>query len=169
MVNEGQIHLGFLPYSHSVGSTVALAVLAWVVLDRVTHDSRIATAIAISIVSHIVLDVVHHEPDISLLPVSWGLRLGLGLTLHPVADAIVETGYGVLCWQLFAGSWALLVGILLLNALNLPFMFARADAAQSIADRPTLLTTVVLIQIVSWIVVWALARRRSAQLAHAAC
>ena len=119
--------------------------------------------------SHIVLDIIHHEPDIPLLPAEWGPRLGFGLALHPVADAIVEAAYGVFCWRMFGGSWALLAGVLVLNALDLPFMFAKQDAARTIAERPSLLTTIVVVQIVvSWLVVWALARRRGAQYAQSA-
>jgi hypothetical protein len=162
---DGRIHLGFLPYSHSVGSALMFAAVAWAMVRTLSRDTRLATVIAIAIVSHVVLDIIHHEPDIRLLPFLRGPRLGLGLTLHPLADALVEVAYGVLCWQIFGGSWALLAGILVLNALDLPFMFAKANAAGQIARQPAILTTVVLVQIVvSWMVIWALARRRAAQL-----
>jgi hypothetical protein len=161
VVIDGRIHLGFLPYSHSVGSTLALAAATWAIVRATTGDARWAFAIAVAIVSHIVLDIVQHEPDIQLLPVAWGPRLGLGLTRHPLANAVVETAYGGLCWRLFGGSRALLAGIVGLNALDLPFMFAKSEAAARIAWTPALLTTIVLGQIlVSWIVVWALARGR---------
>ncbi|HEY2906254.1 MAG TPA: hypothetical protein VGJ29_10175 [Vicinamibacterales bacterium] len=161
MVSDGRIHLGFLPYSHSVASTLALAAVAWILIRSVWGDTRVATAIAVAIVSHIVLDIIHHEPDVRLLPLDWGPRLGFGLTLHPVADALVESAYCMFCWRLFGGSWMLLGGLLILNALDLPFMFAKSDAASQIARHPAILTTVVLAQIlVSWIVVWLLARKR---------
>jgi len=90
---------------------------------------------------------------------------GFGVTRHPVADAVIETAYGVLCWQLFGGSWALLGDIPLLNALDLPFMFAKSNAASQIARQPAVLTTVVPVQILlSWIVVWIFARKRGMQL-----
>jgi hypothetical protein len=93
--------------------------------------------------------------------------MGLGLTLHPWADAVVETVYGIVCWQLFGGSWALLVGILTLNVLDWPFMFSKGNAADTIARQPAILTTVVLVQIVlSWVVIWVLAKRRSRLLAQ---
>ena len=168
VVSDGRIHLGFLPYSHSVGSTLAVAGVAWIVVHAIRRDKRVATAIALAIVSHIVLDIIQHEPDIRLLPLSVGPKLGFGLTLKPVADALVETLYGVVCWWIFGGRWPLLAGILSLNALDLPFMFRKADAASRVAQQPAILTTVVLIQIVlSWMVIWTLARRRSAQLAQA--
>ena len=167
VVSGERIHLGFLPYSHSVGSTLALAGVVWLTIRVLTHDSRVATALAIGIVSHILLDIIQHEPDIRLLPLASGPRLGLGLTLHPLLDLIVETAYGVFCCQLFGGSWALLVGIIVLNASDAPFMFTKADASATIGQHPSILTSVVLAQIiVSWVVVWALARRRSQQLAR---
>jgi hypothetical protein len=169
VVSNGRVHLGFLPYSHSVGSSVILAAAAWVIIRAVSHESRVASAVAIGILSHIVLDIVQHEPDIRLFPIAWGPRLGLELTLHPFADATVETAYCVLCWQLFGGSWALLAGILVLNASDLPFMLAKGGAAPTIAHHPSILTTVVLLQIVvSWVVVWFLARQRGAALERAA-
>lgn len=133
VVSGGRIHLGFLPYSHSVGSTLALAGGVWLIIRAVTRDSRLATALAIGIVSHILLDIIQHEPDIRLLPLASGPRLGFGLTLHPLLDLTVETAYGVLCWQLFGGSWTLLAGILMLNASDAPFMFAKGNASTTIA------------------------------------
>ncbi len=162
--SDGRIHLGYLPYSHSVASTLALAAVAWAIVRARTGDPRVAAAIAVGIVSHIVLDIVQHETDVPLFPSAWGPRLGLGLTLHPLANAVIEFAYGIACWQLFGGRLALLAGILLLNALDVPFMVAGADAAVAVARHPSILTTVVLVQIVvSWTVVWALARTRSGQ------
>ena len=68
----------------------------------------------------------------------------LDLTLHPAVDAPVEIVYGIVCWQMFGGSWALRAAILILNALDLPFMSAKSDAAEQIARQPAILTTVVL-------------------------
>jgi hypothetical protein len=168
VIIDGRLHLGFLPYSHSLVSTIALAGLTCVTARVLTGDRRLGLALALGIVSHVVLDIIHHEPDVRLLPLSWGPRLGLGLTLHPLADAVVEIAYGVLCWQWFGGSWALLAGIVFLNVADVPFMFAGPDTVTQLGRHPAVVTTVVLVQILaSWIAVWTLARRRSAQLAQA--
>jgi hypothetical protein len=166
VVTGGRVHLGFLAYSHSVGSTLALAAIAAAVIRVASRDSRLALAVAIGIVSHVVLDIIQHEPNIRLLPADWGPRLGFGLTLHPTANAVVEMVYGILCWWLFGGGWALVGGLVLLNALDWPFLVPSADGTELIARHPAILTTVVVIQIVvSWVVVWAFSRRRSAELA----
>jgi hypothetical protein len=167
-VYGGRIHLGFLVYSHSVGSTAALAATVWVFARMLTRDNRWAWALALAVLSHIVLDIIHHEPDIRLLPIDAGPRLGFGLTLHPLADAVVEIVYGVICWWIFGGNVALLAGILVLNALDLPFMFSKSSLADQIARQPLIVTTVVLGQIVlSWVVIWGLSRRRASQLERA--
>ncbi len=168
VVSDDRIHLGVLLYSQLVASTLAVACLLWLLIRAVIGDARLGWAVALGVVSHIVLDIIQHEPDIRLLPLAWGPRLGLGLTLHPWLDAAVETAYGVVCWQLFGESWALLAGLLVLNASDLPFLFGNSGASTAlIARHPSILRTVVSAQIIlSWAVVWALARRRAAQLSY---
>ena len=154
------VHLDFLPYSHSVATGLLLGLLAFAAMSGSSAGRRIGIALAIGIFSHIVLDVLHHEPDIRLLPYPWGPRLGLGLVRHPLADLLVEIAYCVWCWFYFRGSLALLVGLVFLNLMNLPALFPRPSMAETIADHPAVLTTLILIQIVlSWIAVWWLARR----------
>jgi hypothetical protein len=168
-VTDGQIHLGFLPYSHSIGSTIVVAIIAWAITRVVSGDKSAAAAIGLAVLSHIILDLIQHEPDIRLLPFSWGPALGLSLTRHPLADAAIEAMYCVLCWKVFDGSGWLLASILFLNALDLPFMFTDANRAQPVAAHPEVLTSVVLAQILlSWFVVWFLAQRQARHRAHLA-
>ena len=155
-----EVHLDFLPYSHSVATGLVLGVAAWAAMSGSSTGRRVGLALAIGVLSHVVLDIVHHEPDIRLLPFPSGPRLGLGLVRYPLADLVVETAYCVLCWYYFRGSLALLVGLVFLNLLNLPALFPRPSMAETIAQHPSVLTTLILIQIVlSWIAVWWLARR----------
>ena len=155
-----KVHLDFLPYSHSVATGFLLGIVAWAAMSGSSTGRRIGIALAIGVLSHVVLDIVHHEPDIRLLPFPWGPRLGLGLVRYPLADLLVEIAYCVLCWFYFRGSLALLVGLVFLNLMNLPALFPRPSMAETIAEHPAVLTTLILIQIVlSWIAVWWLARR----------
>ena len=70
------VHLDFLPYSHSVGSTAALALMAWLFVRYRRNQPAVAVALALGIASHVFLDFIHHEPDIALLPLAAGPRFG---------------------------------------------------------------------------------------------
>ncbi len=155
------VHLGFLPYSHSIGTSVALAAVAWLLLRRTPSSPRFAIAVALAIVSHVILDIVHHEPDIALLPFASSPRIGLGLSRFPLIDLAVAVLYGVACWALFRGRKSLLVAILIFNAMDLPLMFPRPDAIRQLAAHRAILPTVILVQIVlTWTAVWYFGRRR---------
>src|SRR5437867_1667916 len=88
VVSGDRIHLSFLPYSHSVATGLLLSAAAFFLLRR--RSAPLAAAVAIGITSHVVLDIIHHEPDIALLPVAAGPRLGLGLMNVPALDLLVE-------------------------------------------------------------------------------
>jgi len=155
-----QVHLDFLPYSHSVATGFLLGLAAWAAMSGSSSGRRVGLALAIGVFSHIVLDLLHHEPDIRLLPFPWGPRLGLGLVRYPLADLLVEIAYCMFCWFYFRGSLALLVGLVFLNLMNLPALFPRPSMGETIAAHPAVLTTLILIQIVlTWIAVWWLSRR----------
>ncbi|MFL5468672.1 MAG: hypothetical protein ACJ8AE_02620, partial [Gemmatimonadaceae bacterium] len=103
----------------------------------------------------IVLDIVHHEPNIDLLPIAWGPRLGLNLQAYPLLDLLVELGFCVACWKIFGGSRALLIAIIAFNLLDIPLMFPRPGSLMPIVEHRNLLPTLILIQIVAtWVAVW---------------
>jgi hypothetical protein len=159
------VHLDFLPYSHSVASTAAVAVMTWIFVRYRQHQPAVAVALALGIASHVFLDFVHHEPDIALLPFPIGARFGLGLATWPVADLLVELLYGAMCWLAFGGGKGLLVAIVGLNLVNIPLMFPRPGTGTMLAERPQLLPTVILVQIVlTWSAIWYFSRRRSQEL-----
>ena len=159
VVSGGRVHLGFLPYSHSLTTGVVLAAAAWWLLRG--RSRQLAAAVAIGIASHIVLDIIQHEPDITLLPIDIGPYLGLGLHNLPALNLVVELAYGIGCWWVFRGRVGLLVGILLFNLADWPLMTPRPDSVAQIAAHPFVLPTVILIQIVaSWLLVAWLSRRR---------
>ena len=114
-------------------SGALLAALAWV-MGRTARRAYVGVAIGLGIFSHIVLDIIHHEPNITLLPLAWGPRLGLNLQAFPIVDFLVELAYCVACWKIFGGSRALLLAIVALNViLNIPLMFPTHGAIAFIA------------------------------------
>ena len=158
-VTPDAIHLDFLPYSHSVFTGALHAAIALLV-GKTVHRSNVGIAIALGIFSHIVLDIIHHEPNITLLPMAWGPRLGLNLQGYPLLDFIVELGFCIGCWKIFGGSRGLLIGIVIFNLINIPLMFPRPGSLTPIIEHPAVLPTLILVQIVStWLLVWWLGRR----------
>jgi hypothetical protein len=129
-------------------------------MGKYVNRSYVGAAIALGIFSHIVLDIIHHEPNITLLPIAWGPRLGLNLQGYPLLDFIVELAFCVGCWKILGGTRGLLIGIVIFNLLNVPLMFPRPGSLTPIVEHPAILPTVILIQIVSsWLLVWWLGRR----------
>jgi|SoiMetStandDraft_2_1073263.scaffolds.fasta_scaffold24034_3 hypothetical protein len=156
-----RVHLDFLPYSHSVATTAAVALIGWVFYRYGRRRPALAVAVAAGVMSHVVLDLVHHEPDIALLPMAAGPRFGFNLQGWPLADLIVEILFGAMCWFVAGGSRALLIAIVALNLANIPFMFPRPGTGAVLARRPAVLPTVILVQIVlTWLAIWYFARER---------
>jgi membrane-bound metal-dependent hydrolase YbcI (DUF457 family) len=149
------VHLEFLPYSHSIGTTAFVALLVWWWVPRRDSRSIVALALALGVVSHVVLDIIHHEPDIALLPMASGPRVGLGLANRPALDFAVELLYAVCCWVIFRGSNGLLAAIVFLNVVDLPLMFPQPGTGARLAPHPAVLPTIILAQIVmTWLAVW---------------
>src|SRR5690349_19846972 len=96
------IHLAYMPYSHSIVTACGLAVVVGAVLAWSGRPWR-ARAVTIGIVSHLVLDLATHAPDIALAP-GTTLSFGSGLYEHaPVVAFVLEILYGVLCVWFFTG------------------------------------------------------------------
>ena len=160
-VTGDTIHLDFLPYSHSVFTGVFLALLVWL-LGKSARRAYLGAALGLGILSHIVLDIIHHEPNIALLPLAWGPRLGLNLQGFPLVDLIVELVFCVACWKTFGGSRGLLIGIVIFNLFNIPLMFPRPGTGAMIVAHPALLPTIILVDVAaSWLLVWWLGRERA--------
>src|SRR5690349_20374909 len=110
------IHLAYMPYSHSVATAVGGALLAWLVVEKGLHRPLLARAIGIGIVSHLLLDVVTHARDIVLWPGTSVPALGLDLyDRAPLWGFALEVVYGVACWRVYRGSRPLLAMIVLGN------------------------------------------------------
>ena len=67
----------------------------------------------------------------------------------PIPAFILEIGYGMFCWWVYKGSAALLAMIIAFNLANIS-MFVRSlpGIERRFANRPRLLASVILIQIV---------------------
>ena len=158
------IHLAYMPYSHSVGTAVGAAVLAWLVIEKGFGRVALGRAIGLGIVSHLILDLATHGHDIVLWP-GWATpKLGLGLyEAAPLAAFFVELIYGIFCWYIYRGGAGLFALITIGNLANLSLLSpAIPGPEQYLAGRPMLLVTVIFVQIVVTLVfVGVLARRKT--------
>jgi hypothetical protein len=158
------IHLVYMPYSHSVGTAAGAALLAWLIIEKGLGRAALGRAVGLGIVSHLILDLATHGRDIVLWP-GWATpKLGLGLyDAAPLAAFFVELVYGVFCWYVFRGRAALLALITVGNLANLSFLSpAIPGPEQYLANRPMLAVTAIFLQIVvTLLLVGVLARRNS--------
>ena len=159
----GDIHLTDMPFSHSVATMLGAAALAWSI-GAVAGRPRLGAAVALGVASHLVLDLATHDRDIALVPLLSGPEYGTQLYgLFPLGAFVLELGFGVLCWWVYGGGPALLAVVVVFNLANVSLFFpAVPGLEQWLAGRSTLLTTVILAQILVtlWAVWWG--ARRSA-------
>ncbi|MHC4067084.1 MAG: metal-dependent hydrolase [Planctomycetota bacterium] len=147
----GDIHLTHMPWSHSVVTTLGVAVLAWLVLGKGLGKAKLGVAVGIGIASHLVLDLLTHQPDLQLAPFVSDPKLGLGMYgVAPLAAFAFELGFGIWCWWYYGGGKALLAAIVLFNVANISLFAAAIPGPEAwLAHRPTLITTVIFVQIVA--------------------
>lgn len=145
------IHLAYIPYSHSVATAIGAALLAWLVIETGLGRPALGRAVGIGIVSHLVLDLVTHDRDIALWPGSSLAPIGLGL--YREAGALpftIELLYGVLCWWIYRGSRGLLAVVVIGNLANVSLFFAAVPGPeQYLAGHPLVIVTFILVQIVT--------------------
>jgi hypothetical protein len=143
------VHLAYMPYSHSVASTLALGVGAWAVAAVGFGAFDVGPALALGICSHIVLDLVSHASDIAITPIRDSRKLGVGLYERPVVAFAFEMVYGVLCWWVYGGGAALFWIIVLFNLANGSFFIKAIPGPERLlAGKPKWIAGVVLMQIV---------------------
>ena len=159
------VHLAFMPYSHSVATGAGAAIVAWLVIEKGFGRPALGRAIGLGIVSHLILDLATHAHDIALWPGSAAPRLGLGLyAAAPLAAFVVEFLYGIFCWYVYRGGRGLLVLISLGNLANLSFLSPAVPGPEEyLAGRPMLLVTVIFAQIVVTLVLVGLLAARPAE------
>lgn len=158
------IHLAYMPYSHSVGTAVGAAALAWLIIEKGFGRAALGRAVGLGIVSHLILDLATHGRDIVLWP-GWSTpKLGLGLyEAAPFVAFIIEFLYGIFCWYIYRGGPGLLALICIGNLANLSFLSPAVPGPEEyMAGRPMLLVTVIFVQIVvTLVLVGVLARRKA--------
>jgi hypothetical protein len=164
VLSVANIHLTYMPYSHSVGTAAGAAILAWLIIEKGFDRAALGRAVGLGIVSHLVLDLATHGRDIVLWP-GWATpKLGLGLyDGAPLAAFAIEVVYGIFCWYVYRGSIGLLAVITVGNLANLSLLSpAIAGPELYFAHRPMLVVTVIFVQIVATLVlVGVLARRNT--------
>ena len=150
-VIEEQLHLDFLPYSHSVLSALLLSLLGYSFIRWVLRNPSLALPFAIGVLSHLILDVVFHEKDIHLWTFTEGPSWGLGIIRYPVVNFILELCYGIFCWWYYKGNKKLLFVIVIFNILNFPIMLASGSSLDIFIHHPLLLPAFILFQIlITW-------------------
>lgn len=154
----GDIHLAYMPYSHSVLTVLIAVVLVWS-LGAGAGRARLGAILGLAILSHLVLDLLTHNGDIALGPFPNAPKYGTFLYGRwPLQAFLFELAYGVLCWRVFRGGWALLAIIVGFNLANVSLFFPAIPGPEdAMAGRPLLLVTVIFVQIVLtlWAVWWA--------------
>jgi membrane-bound metal-dependent hydrolase YbcI (DUF457 family) len=147
------IHLTYMPFSHSVATAAGAALLTWLAVEKGLGGPLLGRAIGIGIFSHLVLDLLTHARDIVLWP---GSPLALGLGLYdraPMWAFALEMAYGVLCWRVYGGRRALLAMIVLGNLANITLFSASIPGPeQYLAGHPLMVVAMVFVQIVSTLV-----------------
>ena len=156
------IHLAWMPYSHSVMTALGGAVLAWVGIEFGMGRRALGRAVGIGIASHLALDLLTHAHDIVLWPGRISPRLGLGLyDAAPMAAFVVEMVYGVVCWWIYRGGRWLLALVVLGNLANLSLFSAAIPGPEGfLAGRPLMVVTLIALQIIVTLVLTGLLAAR---------
>jgi LexA-binding, inner membrane-associated putative hydrolase len=159
------IHLAYMPYSHSVATMVGAAVLA-ALIGKAVGRPKLGVAVGLGILSHLILDLVTHNGDIPLAPVANAPKYGTYLYARlPAVAFALELGFGILCWWVFRGNRWLLAVIIAFNLANLSLFFAAIPGPEDmLAGRPLVLVAVILAQIIVTLALvgWAATRRAAA-------
>jgi membrane-bound metal-dependent hydrolase YbcI (DUF457 family) len=143
------VHLKYMPFSHSLVSTAVLAAGAWIVLDLGFKAADMGTAVALGICSHLVLDLVSHARDIVIAPFLDSRKFGLGLYEKPPFAFVFETIYGIFCWWLYGGRAALFWIIIVFNIANASFFIKAIPGPERLmAHRPFSITAIIALQII---------------------
>lgn len=144
-----EIHLSYMPYSHSVASGLFFAFAVWLITAKTFKRPAVGLALGIGVVSHLILDLMTHAPDIALAPGIAEPKWGLGLySVAPLAAFFIEIVYGIFCWRIYKGGRGLLLVIVLFNLANLSMFSAAVPGLEEfLAGRPMLIVTVIALQI----------------------
>lgn len=143
------VHLEYMPFSHSVVSTLVLAAGTWIIIALGFKAVDVGTAVVLGICSHLALDLISHARDVGIAPFLDGRRFGLGLYEKPAVAFVFETIYGIFCWWIYGGSVTLFCIVLLFNLGNASFFLKAIPGPERfLANRPMWITAVVALQII---------------------
>lgn len=146
----GDIHLSYMPYSHSIISSLIIAAVAAIGFLVWKRSWKVAALMALAFLSHIVLDFFTHARD---LPMGFTNRSFVGLGLYsyfPILGFSVELGFGLVCWWYFHGSRTLFWIILLFNFANITMFLPGVKGVESyLAGKPLIIALLILFQIVA--------------------
>ena len=143
------VHLEYMPFSHSVVSTAVLAAGAGILFALGFKALDVGIAVALGICSHLMLDLISHARDIAIAPFLDSRKFGLGLYEKPAVAFVFETIYGIFCWWVYGGSTALFWTIIVFNLANASFFIKTIPGPERfMAHRPLWITTVVALQII---------------------
>jgi membrane-bound metal-dependent hydrolase YbcI (DUF457 family) len=143
------VHLEYMPFSHSIVTTAVLAAGAWIIIALGFKDINAGMAVALGICSHLILDLISHARDIVIAPFLDSRKFGLGLYEKPAVAFVVETIYGIFCWWVYGGSVVLLWIIVVFNLTNASFFIKIIPGPERfLAHKPFWITAIVALQIV---------------------
>jgi hypothetical protein len=143
------VHLEYMPFSHSVVSTAVLAAGAWILFALGFKAVDVGIAVALGICSHLVLDLISHARDIVIAPFLNSRKYGLGLYEKPAVAFVLETIYGIFCWWVYGGSTALFWIIVAFNIANASFFIKTVPGPERfMAHRPFWITAIIALQII---------------------
>jgi hypothetical protein len=143
------VHLEYMPFSHSLASTTVLAAGAWILFALGFKAVDVGIAVALGIYSHLVLDLISHARDIVIAPFLDGRTYGLGLYKKPALAFAIETIYGIFCWWIYGGSTVLFWIIVTFNLTNVSFFIKTIPGPERfLAHRPSWIATTVALQII---------------------
>jgi hypothetical protein len=146
----GDIHLSYLPWSHSLASGAGVALFAWLVVSKGLRRPIVGMAVGVAVASHVVLDLLVHAHDIQLAPGIARPLLGSGFYQSaPLTAFALEFAFGLWCWWTYSGGRALLMVIVLFNLANFSFFSAAISGPEALlAHQPTLIVSAIFAQIV---------------------
>jgi hypothetical protein len=157
------IHLSYMPYSHSVVTALGAALLAWLVIEFGWGRPLFGCAVGLGIASHLVLDLFTHAHDIQIAPGLISPKFGLGLyDSAPLTAFVVELAYGLICWRIYRGGRGLFALIVLGNVANLSLFSVSIPGPEAfLGGHPLAVVTLVASQIVVTLVLTGLLSRRT--------
>jgi hypothetical protein len=145
----GDIHLSYMPFSHSLLTSLIISLFAFVAFGIWKHSWRIGLIMGFAFMAHIILDIITHSNDIPLTFSNINF-IGLGLyTTSPLIGFFIELSFGLFCWWYFKGNKILFWIILLFNIANISMFLPEITGLEYfMANRPTLIAVVILAQII---------------------